>query len=88
MEFVQPICDKRKTDGMKKVLAGNKRDMLMFVLGINSGLRISDILEMKVNDVANERKRPLDGYELREKKTGKTRKLPCLRTSRRRSPTT
>lgn len=76
MEFVQPIRDKRKIDCMKKVLAGNKRDMLMFVLGINSGLRISDILEIKVNDVADERKRPLNGYELREKKTGKARKFP------------
>ena len=76
MEFVQPIRDKKKIEALKKVLAGNKRDLLMFVLGINSGLRISDILEMRVGDTIDERNRPRDGYELREGKTGKARKFP------------
>jgi integrase len=52
------------------------RDHLLFVLGINSGLRISDILKMKVEDVLTEKGKPQVSYELREQKTGKTKKFP------------
>ena len=45
MRTVEPIRDKKKLEAMKKVLkAQNLRDWLLFVLGINSGLRISDLL--------------------------------------------
>ncbi len=76
METVQPIRDRKKIDKMKKILAKtNKRDMLLFVLGINSGLRISDILNMKVEDVLDEAGRPKQTFELREKKTGKVKRF-------------
>ncbi|NLG81021.1 MAG: site-specific integrase [Bacilli bacterium] len=52
MEFVQPIRDKFKIEEMKSELLRNgTRDYLLFVIGINTGLRISDILELKVKDV-------------------------------------
>jgi site-specific recombinase XerD len=77
MEFVQPIRDKKKIEDMKKwLIAQSPRDHLMFVLGINSGLRISDILKMKVADVITEKRKPQADYELREQKTGKTKKFP------------
>jgi integrase len=46
---VQPIRDKRHISAMKKALNG--RDLLLFVFGINSGLRISDILKLRVGDI-------------------------------------
>lgn len=52
MELVQPIRDKNKIEGMKVTLAKNgTRDYILLVLGINTGLRISDILNLKVSDV-------------------------------------
>ena len=42
----------------------NKRDYVMFVTGIYSGLRISDILKLRVRDV-----RGKDHISIREKKT-------------------
>jgi len=46
---VQPIRDTKKIDAMKSIMKGesNYRDLLLFVLGINTGLRISDILALK-----------------------------------------
>jgi integrase len=81
MEYVQPIRDKRKIEAMRRYLAGNKRDALMFTLGINSGLRISDILRMAVGDVIDERGRVCDHYELREKKTGKAKRFPFAKNT-------
>lgn len=48
----------------------NSRDYIMFWLGIYSGLRISDILNLKIRDVKNK-----DYIHLYEKKTGKERKF-------------
>ena len=46
MNFVQPIRDKRKIEEMKEELKKNgTRDYLLFVFGINVGLRISDIIK-------------------------------------------
>ena len=42
MQTVQPIRDKAKIEAMKKILrASTLRNELLFVLGINTGLRIS-----------------------------------------------
>ncbi|WP_025843746.1 site-specific integrase [Brevibacillus agri] len=76
MELVQPIRDEKKIKAMVKVLLSNKRDLLLFILGINSGLRISDILNMKVSDVIDEKGKPKQYYELKEEKTGKYKRFP------------
>lgn len=70
MNLVQPIRNKRDIERMKKAL-GNPRDRLLFVFGINSSLRISDILKLTVGDV-----RGKDMLTLREQKTGKAKKFP------------
>ena len=50
MEFVEPIRDKRKIELVKVILKKNGfRDYMLFLMGINSGLRISDILKLKVS---------------------------------------
>ena len=64
IEIVEPIRDKKKIDSMKRYLKGkNIRDYVMFVLGINSGLRISDLLNLQVEDV-----RGKERITLREKR--------------------
>ena len=51
------------------MLRSNIRNLLLFIIGINNGLRIGDILQLKVGDVKNLRV----GHFLmiREQKTGK-----------------
>ncbi|WP_066159224.1 tyrosine-type recombinase/integrase [Halalkalibacter krulwichiae] len=55
MEFVEPIKDIKKINEIKKKLEGKSdRDLLLFVLGINTGIRVSDLLKLKVEDVWDE----------------------------------
>lgn len=52
MKFVQPIRDKKTLDDFKReLLKKSYRDYMMFTIGINTGLRISDLLKLKVVDV-------------------------------------
>lgn len=54
MNLVQPIRDKKKIECMKKYLMkSNYRDYLLFVTGINTGLRVSDLLKLRVSDIRN-----------------------------------
>ncbi len=76
MEFVQPIRDLKKIETIKKLLRQqNLRDYCLFVVGINSGLRISDLLKLRVSDVY-ENGKPKDRIRLREKKTNKFKDFP------------
>lgn len=63
MSEVYPLKTKADIEAMKQSLHG--RDLLLFTIGINSSLRISDIVGLKREDFDNER------LTLREKKTGK-----------------
>ncbi|MEK4187202.1 MULTISPECIES: site-specific integrase [unclassified Paenibacillus] len=55
MNFVQPIRDQETIDEIKEFLKGQSdRNHLMFVFGINTGLRIQDILKLRVRDVSGE----------------------------------
>jgi integrase len=75
MQTVQPIKDKEKIEAIKKILrATSLRNELLFVLGINTGLRISDILDIKVADLLT-KNGVVDRLELREKKTKKKRTI-------------
>ena len=70
MNFVQPIRDKNKISEIKSLLLKNNyRDFVLFTLGINTGFRISDILEIKVSYVRNK-----THIAISEKKTGKLKK--------------
>jgi len=52
MEYVNPIKDVEKIKAMKEYLANHsKRDLLLFVLGINTGISISDLLHLTIKDV-------------------------------------
>ncbi len=81
MEFVQPIRDKKQIEAMKKVLKANSlRDYCLFTLGINSGLRISDLLKLKVADVVDGKK-VKDRIAIREQKTNKAKDFPLGKTA-------
>ncbi|KRE31624.1 site-specific integrase [Paenibacillus sp. Soil522] len=67
MEFVQPIRSVEKLEHMKAVL----RSWFLMVMGINVGLRISDLLALRVRDVQNR-----SHIVCREKKTGKKKRFP------------
>jgi integrase len=70
MNFVQPIREPEKVEAVKHYLkTKNKRNYMLFVIGINTGLRISDILQLKVGDLK-------DHYvRLRETKTRKQKMI-------------
>ena len=63
----EPIRDLSKVNEMRTAL-GNERDRMLFTLGINSGLRISDLVGLTVEDVKPE-------MELYEQKTGKFKRF-------------
>jgi len=71
MELVQPIRDREIIKQVKDILKRNGyRDYLLFVAGVNTGLRISDLLTLKVSDVRNK-----DHVVIKEKKTGKPKRF-------------
>ena len=52
MNYVEPIRDKDDIQAMKDYLREwSERNYMLFLLGINSGLRISDIINLRVKDV-------------------------------------
>lgn len=77
MNTVEPIRDINKINRIKGNLLKQKnpRDLLLFVLGINTGLRISDILPLKLIDVKDEKGDPKGYVYLTEQKTHKQRKI-------------
>ena len=77
MNTVEPLRDKRQIDAIRKILAAqNFRDAAWFTLGINSGLRIGDLLHLTVGDVRTSVSKWRDGLHITEQKTGKTKDFP------------
>ncbi|WP_298844607.1 tyrosine-type recombinase/integrase [uncultured Clostridium sp.] len=73
---VEPIKDKKKITDLLIYLKGkNERDWLLGKFQINSGLRISDVVGIKVSDILNEKGNFKDYFVLREQKTNKEKKI-------------
>jgi hypothetical protein len=70
---VQPITKLKDIKAIKKLLAHNPRDFCLFVSGINTNLRASDLTQITVGMVKD--KKAGDDLELKEKKTGKPRRI-------------
>ncbi len=70
---VEPIREKRAIANIKKLLADKPRDLAMFVVGINTAFRASDLSRIQIGDVRGVQQR--EEIELREKKTGKARRV-------------
>ncbi len=67
MNFVQPILDPEQIQQLKDYFKEKSlRNYILFIMGINTGLRISDILKLKVVG---------SHISMREKKTGKQKRI-------------
>lgn len=72
MKFVQPVRDRDKLEELKDYVMykKGKRDWFLLVLGLNCGLRISDMLNLKVKDVKDYK------IMIKESKTKKSTRIP------------
>ena len=77
MKFVEPIRDIKKISQIKNQLKWeNKiRDLLLFELWINSALRISDLLEIKVKDLFDDNLNANSFFDIKEEKTSKYNRI-------------
>lgn len=66
---VDPIRKKKDIKAIVKLLSDSPRDRLLFLMGINNGLRCGDLLRLKVSDVRG--MKIGDSLTIRESKTGK-----------------
>ena len=89
MNTVEPIRDSKKIEEMKNTLLGannykymtdkqtleGKRNRMLFVFGINVGLRISDIIKITFFDILDENGKPRTHLEIIETKTNKQKRI-------------
>lgn len=72
MNYVEPIREIQTVQDIADYLKEiDAKYHIMFLIGVYSGLRISDILKLKVRDV-----RGKEAIKMREKKTGKEKLFP------------
>ncbi|PYZ95365.1 site-specific integrase [Salipaludibacillus keqinensis] len=75
---VEPIREKWIIEKMKTILRSRSyRDYFMFLLGLNTGLRVGDILPLKVGDLRGKRY-----INIIEEKTNKAKRFPLNREIR------
>lgn len=80
---VEPIRDKAKIKQLYHYLNGvSPRYGLIFKVGINTGLRIGDILSLKFSDIFNENRQFREHLTISEQKTGKAKKIKLNETLR------
>ena len=80
----QPIQNEKQLETIKNILLqSSKRDGLLFVLAVNSGLKVSEILQLKVSDVIavnEDLQHAIEDY-MKERKTWK-RNEPLLKSQK------
>jgi integrase len=77
MNFVEPIRDRKKIAQIKNQLRGQSRsrDLLLFVVGINTALRISDLLELQVGHFLDDHQHIKPRFWIKEQKRGKRQEV-------------
>jgi integrase len=70
---VEPIRQMKDINNLKKLLADHPRDFCLFIVGINTNLRASDLLNLTAGQVRG--LKPGDDIELKEIKTHKPRRI-------------
>jgi integrase len=75
---VEPLKSMKDISSIKKLLADRPRDLAMFTIGINTNLRASDLLSLKVKQVRG--LKPMEEISLTEKKTKKDRRINLNKT--------
>ena len=83
MNFVEPIRDRKKIAQIKNQLRGQRRyrDLLLFVVGINTALRISDLLELRVEHFLDDQQRIRHRFWIKEQKKANDKKLWSIKVS-------
>lgn len=81
-EEVEPIKNIKDIAKIKQYLIGkeNKRDFMLFVVGINVGLRAGDLLNLRIKDVLQDNK-IVDRVTINEEKTDKRREFELNKSS-------
>ena len=69
----EPIRDTKDIKSIKKLLSDNPRNYALFTIGINTNLRAGDLCRITASTVRN--LKPLDEIEIKEQKTGKSRRI-------------
>jgi len=76
----EPIRNKRDVKRISEYyinIKPNERNAVLIIMGLNTALRISDLLKLKWKDVWNSTlHKPVDRLELNEQKTGKFQNIP------------
>ena len=77
MNFVEPIRDRKKIAQIKNQLRGQRRyrDLLLFVVGINTALRISDFLQLKIGHLIDDHERVRQRFWIKEQKRNKRHEI-------------
>ena len=75
---VDPIRNIKDIKAIAKLTSDNPRDHLLFLMGINNGLRAGDLIKLKVRDVHH--LRVGDTLTIKESKTGKDNILVINKT--------
>ena len=73
MNFVEPIRDRKKIAQIKNLLRGEGRfrDLLLFTVGVNTALRISDLLQLQIGQFLDDRGRYKHRFWIHEQKRNK-----------------
>ena len=76
-ELCRADSDQRKIKQIKNQLkgAGRYRDLLLFVVGINTALRVSDLLALRVGDFFEANGTLRERFWIHEQKRGKRREV-------------
>ncbi len=78
--FVSPLTNKRLIKAIRMLLEDKPRDLCLFVIGINTALRASDLLNLKTEQV---RHLPVGGVlRVHERKTKKLRNITINKSVR------
>lgn len=75
---VDPIRNLKDIKSISKLTEGNPRDHLLFIIGINNGLRAGDLVKLQVADIQH--LKIGDTLTIRESKTGKDNILVINKT--------
>lgn len=76
MNSVEPIRDMQVVYDIEDHLeSSNKRNYILFILGVSTGLRISDILRLRTRDLKDFKSNIREHIFIKEKKTDKDKKI-------------
>ena len=80
MNFVEPIRDRKKIAQIKNLLRGQDRyrDLLLFTVGINTALRISDLLQLRISHFLKGRNKIVNRFWIKNKNAANDMRLSLI----------